>query len=354
MKKKISIIGAGIMGMTLGYRLMAEGHDVTLYEKSGPDLVESASFWAGGMLAPYCELETAEPLIAQLGEKSIDLWQDYIEEINKNYPVDDVLGHPVYFQKNGSMVVAHNQDEPELFNLFNRISHTGFGSKVVMLDGAGITKRESDLKGRFNKALYFKDEAQIGPRSVLYALRDILKDRIHFHTMVDVPEDLEGDIIIDCRGLGGKSDNDNLRGVRGEMLLIHAPDVALTRPIRMMHPRYPIYIIPRPNGHYMIGATQLESEDAREMTVRSALELLSAAYSLHPAFSEAEILEFGVSFRPAYADNLPKIKINKNVISVNGLYRHGFLLAPALTEHVLSYLDKGHISEEAQELFEEA
>ena len=70
------------------------------------------------------------------------------------------------------------------------------------------------------------------------------------------------------------------------------------------------------------------------------LEMLSAAYALHPAFGEAEILEIGVDARPAFADNLPRIRRQGDTVYANGLYRHGFLLAPALAaqvaEHVLT------------------
>jgi glycine oxidase len=60
------------------------------------------------------------------------------------------------------------------------------------------------------------------------------------------------------------------------------------------------------------------------------MELLNAAYSLHPAFGEAGIVETGVGIRPAYPDNLPRVVREGNTISINGLYRHGFLLAPAM------------------------
>jgi glycine oxidase len=79
----------------------------------------------------------------------------------------------------------------------------------------------------------------------------------------------------------------------------------------------------------MLGATQLESDDRRR-SVRSVLELLSAAYALHPAFGEAELLEIGVDARPAFPDNLPRLVRRGETIHVNGLFRHGFLLAPAL------------------------
>jgi glycine oxidase len=93
----------------------------------------------------------------------------------------------------------------------------------------------------------------------------------------------------------------------------------------------------------MLGATVIESDDAGPVTVRSALELLGSAYALHPAFAEAEIVEIGAGVRPAFADNVPKIVVRSSTIHVNGLFRHGFLLAPALASRVADYLETGAI-----------
>ncbi|MCP5848347.1 FAD-binding oxidoreductase, partial [Klebsiella pneumoniae] len=72
------------------------------------------------------------------------------------------------------------------------------------------------------------------------------------------------------------------------------------------------------------------SDATGPVTARSMMELLNAAYSLHPAFGEAAIIETGVGVRPAYADNFPRVERDGRVISINGLYRHGFLMAPAM------------------------
>jgi len=98
--------------------------------------------------------------------------------------------------------------------------------------------------------------------------------------------------------------------------------------------RAPVYVVPRGNGAFMVGATMIESDDSSRITARSVHELLSAAYSLHPAFGDAEILEIGTQVRPAFPDNLPKLRRIGDRLYVNGLYRHGFLLAPALARRV--------------------
>jgi glycine oxidase len=89
----------------------------------------------------------------------------------------------------------------------------------------------------------------------------------------------------------------------------------------------------------------IESDDDGPATVRSALELLGSAYALHPAFGEAQILDLGAGVRPAFADNVPKIVVRGRTIHVNGLYRHGFLLAPVLAELVADYLATGAVDD---------
>jgi glycine oxidase len=129
--------------------------------------------------------------------------------------------------------------------------------------------------------------------------------------------------------------------VRGERIVIRSREVKLERAVRLLHPRFPLYAVPWGDGLYMIGATVIESEETGPVTLRSALDLLSAAYALDPAFAEAEIVRQGAGARPAFPDNRPRIIVTKGYIYVNGLYRHGFLLAPALAELVAGYLETG-------------
>jgi glycine oxidase len=143
------------------------------------------------------------------------------------------------------------------------------------------------------------------------------------------------DWTIDCRGFAAQDQLRHLRGVRGEMLMLRTQEIHLARPVRLLHPRYPVYIVPRGDGRFMVGATMIESEQGGPMTARSALELLSAACTLHPAFGEAEIIEMGANVRPAFADNLPRLRIEGQTLFVNGLFRHGFLLAPALARRAV-------------------
>jgi glycine oxidase len=163
----------------------------------------------------------------------------------------------------------------------------------------------------------------------------------------------EFDWVIDCRGLGAKESwkqvgdaSKNLRGVRGEVIRLHAPEVKLRRPTRLIHPRYPIYIAPKEDDVYVVGATEIESEDLSAMSVRSAMELLSAVYTVHSGFAEARILEMATQCRPTLKDNLPEISIDQktnqaDLMLINGLYRHGFMISPAILDCALEILSSG-------------
>jgi glycine oxidase len=138
----------------------------------------------------------------------------------------------------------------------------------------------------------------------------------------------------------------DLRGVRGEVIRLHAPEVKLRRPTRLIHPRYPIYIAPKEDDVYVVGATEIESEDLSPMSVRSAMELLSAVYTVHSGFAEARILEMATQCRPTLKDNLPEISVDQKpdqakLMMINGLYRHGFMISPAILDCALEILNMG-------------
>ncbi|MBR1266598.1 FAD-dependent oxidoreductase [Bradyrhizobium sp. AUGA SZCCT0222] len=323
----VSIIGAGIAGAWQALLFAQAGHAVTLYERSDAAMTLSTSHWAGGMLAPWCEAEASEPVIGRLGIRSLDLWREHFPETPFN----------------GSLVVAHPRDRAD-FERFAKLT-----SGHVRLDAPALRELEPSLEGRFRDGLFYADEGHVEPRRVLPELHARIAaagGQIKFDHDASA-DDLDG-LVIDCRGLAARDAQPELRGVKGEMIIVETSEVELARPIRLIHPRWPLYVIPRGDGRFMLGATSIEAEDTG-VSVRSALELLGAAYAVHPAFAEARIVEFGSGLRPAFPDNLPRISINDEKIAVNGLYRHGFLLAPALAELTLGYIKRGVIDNEVMQ-----
>jgi glycine oxidase len=318
---RVTVVGAGIAGLTTALALSEGGADVTVKERSGSLGAGACSRYAGGMLAPWCEAESAEPLVTRLGLEALAYWP-------RQFPGT---------VQRGSLVLAPARDAPDLERFGRRTA------EHRRVDAAEIAELEPDLAGRFRGGLFFPREAHLDPRRALAALAETLTRRgvaIRFAEAVDVTAPGR-DRIVDCRGLGAADRLPELRGVKGEMLILRCPALALSRPVRLLHPRWPVYVVPRGDGVFMLGATMVESGERHRVTARSVVELLSAAYALHPAFAEAEILEMGADARPAFPDNLPRIRAQGSCVSVNGLFRHGFLLSPALARRAADFLLHG-------------
>ncbi|EAQ35057.1 FAD dependent oxidoreductase [Nitrobacter sp. Nb-311A] len=323
----IAVIGAGIAGAWQALLFAKAGHAVTLHERGNDAMASATSYWAGGMLAPWCEAEVSEPLVTRLGLRSLALWREHAPDTPFN----------------GSLVVAHPRDRSD----FERFAHMTSGHQRLQCDE--VSKLEPSLDGRFREALFFPDEGHVEPRRVLPELHACIRaagGQIQFGSAPEA-SGIEA-LAIDCRGLAARDTFPDLRGVKGEEIIVETDEIVLSRPVRLLHPRWPLYIIPREGNRFMIGATSIEREDDG-VSVRSALELLSAAYAVHPAFGEARIVEIGSGLRPAFPDNLPRIAIGKERIAVNGLFRHGFLLAPALAELTLGYVARGEIDNEVMQ-----
>ncbi len=323
-----AVVGGGLCGRLVAWLLAGAGHRVALYERGDAAGTQSAAWVAAAMLAPLAEAASAELLITELGAASLERWPRLIAE----------LPEPVFFQRNGTLVVWHAGDRAEA-PLFERRLRANapaalFDNGFVKLAGAQVAATEPSLGTRFAQGWLLPHEGQLDNRQVLSALAAGLSARgveTHWHTAIDAMPDAH--IVIDCRGLGAKPAWPALRGIRGEVARVHAPGIGLTRPVRPLHPRYPLYIAPKQDDLYVIGATEVEGEDMSPVTVRSALELLSAAFAVHPGFGEARILELNSQCRPTLPDHRPAIVWDgARTLRVNGLYRHGYMIAPEVAD----------------------
>lgn len=304
---KVMVKGAGVAGLTAAFELATRGAEVIVAE-TRHGVGGNASWFAGGMLAPWCERESAEQAVLDLGRAAADWWD---------------AATPGQVGRAGTLVVAAPRDAGEL----DRFASRTCGHRRV--DDDEIALLEPDLAGRFRRGLFFAGEAHLDPRQALTALHERLAAMgVGFHFGIDAGQACAFDHQIDCTGMAAV--DDRLRGVRGEMLILRTPDISLSRPVRLLHPRFPLYIVPRAEHRYMVGATMIESQSGEPVTVRSMLELLGAACAVHPAFGEASVIEAGIGVRPAFPDNLPRVEARGGTIVINGLYRHGFLLAPAM------------------------
>lgn len=343
----VAIMGAGLLGRLLAFRLK-DDFEVTLFDQDSGEAEQSAAVLAAAMLAPVAESTEAGEAVMELGIEAQKLWPEILAQLEET----------VFFQQQGSLVVAFEQDVGSLKMFTNSLKSDQYQS----VNSDKIRQLEPELDTRLKRGVFLPTEGQLDNRQLLLALKKSLLNscsKVTWKTGVKLAVDVEGgylanghkvrngdqpfDWLIDCRGIGGKTDFMALRGVRGEVIRLHAPQVTLNRPVRLMHPRYPIYIAPKEHHQFVVGATQLETEDHRAPTVLSALELLSACYSVHKGFAEAEILEIKAGLRPTLPDNQPKILQQGNVLAINGLYRHGYLLSPVMVEACRQLMLTGNV-----------
>jgi glycine oxidase len=340
---KAGIVGGGIMGQLLAFSLINAGWNVTLFDQS---ITNNCSMAAAGLLTPVAELEKNELMIFHLGEEALRVhWPNILNTLKKK----------IYFQQSGSLILSHPRDDSELTRFIQIISSKlGNDDFYQKLNHDEICQLEPEAS-KFHNGYYFPNEAQIDNQMLLHALENYLieRDIVWFKNTI-VSAVLQGriiltdrtykfDLVFDCRGLGAKAAFNDLRSVRGELVWLEAPDIFITRSIRFLHPRYNLYIVPRENQIYLIGASEIESHDTSNISVRTMLELLTSIYYVNSKFSEARIIKTVTQCRPTLSNHLPKIKYSDGLVAINGLYRHGFLIAPTLAHEVMQWVQTNKI-----------
>jgi len=338
----IVILGAGLMGRLMACQLARAGHSLEIFDAGGPEALNSAARAAAAMLAPLAESAITEIPVVEMGIHALKRWPELIAQLDE----------PVYFQQQGTLVLWHRQDAAEADRFARKMDVTGLAlpslPKTQRLDAQGLAQLEPALGSRFPQGLYLPGEGQLDNHQLLAAMLHQLQ-RLNVKLNWDsprAPADFtpgkpgQPDWVLDCRGVGARQQWPALRGVRGEVIKVHAPAVKLSRPTRLIHPRYPIYIAPKEDGYFVIGATEIESDDLSPISVRSTLELLSAVYSVDSGFAEGRIVDMIAQCRPALPNNLPSIRLLGDcVMQINGLYRHGYMIAPAMLDVVMELLE---------------
>jgi glycine oxidase len=364
----IGIAGAGLAGRLLAWQLAAAGHRVSVFDPapsalphfadSHPATPQAAGFTAAGMLSPIAELDNAEPAIAALGWRSIALWQHYAAAL----PLPAAA-----LQVQGSLLLAHRGDDGAAQRVLDRIhaaeqhpawqsslpAHSSGLAGVQKLSREALAALEPRVQGAAH-AWLLGGEGAIDPVAALAALYQAASAHgAQWHwgksaSQINPDGSMQladasvaaFDYAIDARGVGANhavqsEQNMAIRGVRGETVWLHAPAHGLRRPVRLLHPRYRVYIVPRTADTILIGASEIESQDYSPVSLRTAVELMTAAHSVLPELAEARIMRLDSNCRPATPDNNPVVAWQSQRLSINGLFRHGWLLAPALVEQAL-------------------
>jgi glycine oxidase len=349
---KIGIAGAGLLGRLLAQQLARAGHEVHVFDPAPHAQARGAAGWtAAGMLSPVAELECADENVFALGLRSIALWPQVLAQLEQ----------PVEFSCEGSLLVAHRGDEGAARRVIELLEGKmgALGSRLRGNDGKEergnvrhgvhpeqLRELEPSIRGPAH-AWFLPGEGRIHTVQAMQALaagatgvqwhwgRAI--DAVHAGELHASDTTHRFDHVFDVRGTGARPQLP-VRGVRGEIFWLRAPGLELKRPVRLLHPRYRVYLVPREGDLVVVGASEIESEDRSPVSLRSTVELLAAAHSVLPELAEARIVHSETNLRPALPDNLPLLQSQHGLTRINGLFRHGWLIAPALVERALQEL----------------
>jgi glycine oxidase len=345
---KIGIAGAGLLGRLLAFQLARAGHAVTVFDPAAnPDARIAAGWTAAGMLSPMAELETANLAVFEQGVRSLDLWASIVADLKASAPE-----HPVMLRMLGSLLLAHKGDEGSTKRMIDLLAHktpADYAEHAPQaLSRMALRSTESAIHTS-GSAWLLPIEGQIDTVQAMTAMTvaaTVLGVTWRWNESVTslqqgviktTAQDFKFDWVFDVRGTGARPDL-AVRGVRGEIFWLHAPSVELQRPIRLLHPRHRVYLVPRDGHRIVVGASEIESEDRSPISLRSTVELLAAAHSVIPELAEARIIHSETNLRPALPDNLPLMEISNGITQINGLFRHGWLIAPALIADALQAL----------------
>lgn len=335
---RIGVAGAGLLGRLLAFTLARHGHSVHVHDPgAGPDVRGAAGWTAAGMLSPLAELETADERVFRWGLRSLELWPQILSE----------LPTPVEFCRDGSLLVAHREDSGAARRVLDLLASKAEGEhRAEPLSEQQLAELEPALRPGLRGWL-LPGEGRIHTVQAMQGLLAGAADvQWHWGSRVAAAEPFglqlaEGrasfDWVFDVRGLGSRPQLP-VRGVRGEIFWLQAPGLGLQRPVRLLHARHRVYLVPRAPDLVVVGASEIESEDRSPVTVRTTVELLAAAHSIVPALAEARIVHSETNLRPALPDNQPLLEAAPGLTRINGLFRHGWLIAPALVESALESL----------------
>ena len=318
---RVRVLGAGIIGLSCADELARRGHDVVVFD---PDPARGASYAAAGMLSPSSEVWHGEEALLDLGLRSMALWQGY------------AAGLGVRLHTTGTLLVGTDrgdvqQVERQCALLLDR------GVEVDLLDRRELRRREPLVGARVTGGAWLRDDHSVDPREVLAALLA--------RTAVVTESAAPCEVTIVATGARLPEPFTHLvRGVRGEVIRARGESLPAHTVRGWVHGD-PVYVVPRPSGEVVIGATSEEHDTGPVVTVAGVARLLQSARELVPALDRAELVEAIARDRPGTADNLPLVGPSEvdGIVLAAGHFRHGVLLAPLTAQLVADHLETGYV-----------
>jgi glycine oxidase len=333
---KVVIIGAGVAGLSIGWRLVQAGVDVLVLERAQP--ARGATWAAAGMIAPTAETEHGSQSESEFARWSSGLWPDFASQ------VEAASGRRIGYRRDGALLIAMDGNEMREFSA---------RKSAVMLDSNNARAKEPLLSEKIAGALWDSEEAQVDNRALGVALANAFvraggklspnETAVRIETefqypAVRTPFALYGaDKILVAAGAwssGIEMDDTVLppvRPVKGEMLALVPPQGALL-PKQLVWGNG-VYLVPR-ERRLLIGATVKEAGFDTSLTDEAETWLTDRAIGLMPSLASWKVDEHWAGLRPASPDGLPVLGETrvKNLFVATGQFRNGILFAPAVAE----------------------
>jgi glycine oxidase len=356
----VAIVGAGIVGLGIGWRLRAAGCAVDIFDRG--EAGRGASWAAAGMLAAGVETEPSEERLLGLTRESQRLWPGFAREL------EAASGQEVGYRDEGTLVVALTRDDAERLR-FSYEFQRGLGITLEWLTGAECRRREPHLRPGLAAGVYSPEDHQVDNRKLALALRAAFLaagGRLHENaevTEICVERDRvrglrigdrfhEADIVVLAAGAwsGGiaglpEAARPPVRPIKGQMLaLTMDPAAPLLRHV-LWAPG--IYLVPRREGRLLLGATVEERGFDARLTAGGLLSLLEAAWRTLPSIEELPVAESWAGFRPGSRDDAPILGPAPvdGLVLATGHHRNGVLLAPVTIDTVSRFVLTGEIAE---------
>tara|TARA_B100000989_G_C19519046_1_gene463156 strand:- start:1079 stop:2182 length:1104 start_codon:yes stop_codon:yes gene_type:complete len=343
----IFIVGSGLIGLSIGFKLLNNGFKVTIFNHS--DSRES-TLSAVGMLAPLIEAKPSEEELFTLLELSRKKWETYSLELMKYSNVD------FNYKKTSALMIANNFDDLQKLR-FKEKFYSKLGKNIDFLDRNETLKLEPNLMDNVQGSLYFKSHDQVNPKNLKLNLVDCFMGNGGkiINKKIEKLISKNGKVGVICENEKIFSDKVILSaGAWSQKILKHSflleisskpfKGVSLNLVCREKQKIFHnlwfrnIYIAPRNDNEIMVGATEEEKGYKSEVNVDEAFFLIKNLKESLPFTDELQIKSFNSGLRPGSYDGLPILgtldNISKDIICAFGHYRHGVLLAPLTAELV--------------------
>lgn len=347
----VAVVGAGIIGLSIAWRLAQRGCRVDVFDPGGLGRAKgclAATWAAAGLLAPGAEAEPTEDALHELSVRSLSQWEGFARELEVR------SGMSVDFRDRGALSVALTRDDVQQLEHAHAF-HERLGTRQSWIGRTQLQAYEPNLAATGLAARYLPDERQVDPRAVLVALRDVLGAmdvEVHPRRVTGVQLDGDrprlmgpawesvADLVVVAAGAWSRELEGIPAGwlpavhpVKGQMLAVEPADDSELLHHAVFAPK--VYMVPRTNGRLLVGATVEDRGFDEGLTAGGMLHLLEGAWRALPAIESARVVETWCGFRPGSRDDAPLIGYrDRRLLYATGHYRNGILLAPATAQAI--------------------